>query len=169
MASRKPNLSLSSAPSKVPQPTATISHDNGRVTAVLPSGESIDVLLYGATVISWKDAEGDEKLWLSEAADLSGGKAVRGGVPVVFPVCPHIFLLTLCPEQEGSRIEQKKANKPPLGLRQIHLPPNLHPSPTRIRAHLHLGIPWKVHHRIHTNRRDRQRRKARLWSRSREP
>lgn len=69
-----------------PQPVARLSDDNSRVTAQLPSGESIEILLYGATIISWKDAKGDEKLWLSDAAVLDGSKAVRGGVPLVFPV-----------------------------------------------------------------------------------
>lgn len=69
-----------------PQPVARLSDDNTRVTAQLPSGESIEILLYGATLISWKDSKGDEKLWLSDAAVLDGSKAVRGGVPLVFPV-----------------------------------------------------------------------------------
>lgn len=69
------------------QPTVTI--DNGRVQAALPTGETVDVLLHGATVLSWKDAGGNEKLWLSEGAVLDGSKAVRGGIPVVFPVSLH--------------------------------------------------------------------------------
>lgn len=77
---------LASTPGLAPQPQVTFSDDNGRVTAVLPTGESVEVLLYGATVISWKDKNGDEKLWLSEAAKLDGSKAVRGGIPLVFPV-----------------------------------------------------------------------------------
>ncbi|KFY81436.1 hypothetical protein V500_11413 [Pseudogymnoascus sp. VKM F-4518 (FW-2643)] len=87
MSSTRPkpnNLSLSATPAQPPA-SATITHDNGRVTATLPTGESIAVLLYGATVVSWKD-KGGEKLWVSEGADLSGGSAVRGGVPLVFPV-----------------------------------------------------------------------------------
>lgn len=85
--SRKaPPPSLSKTPSMPPQPIARLSDDNTRVTAQLPSGESIEILLYGATIISWKDAKGDEKLWLSDAAVLDGSKAVRGGVPLVFPV-----------------------------------------------------------------------------------
>lgn len=35
----------------------------------LPTGESAEVLLYGATVISWK-AGGEERLFLSEKAKL---------------------------------------------------------------------------------------------------
>jgi glucose-6-phosphate 1-epimerase len=77
---------LSATPGLPPQPTVTFSDDNSRVVAELPTGERVEVLLYGATVISWKDAQGDEKLWLSDAAKLDGSKAVRGGIPVVFPV-----------------------------------------------------------------------------------
>ncbi len=58
-----------------------------KVVATLPSGESVEVLLFGATVTSWKSNGGKtENLWLSEKADLTGTKAVRGGIPVVFPV-----------------------------------------------------------------------------------
>ncbi|KAF2858651.1 galactose mutarotase-like protein [Piedraia hortae CBS 480.64] len=71
------------SPSTVgPQPT--VYAENGRVTASLPTGDSVEILLYGATVISWK-RNGQEKLWLSDAAKLDGSKAVRGGIPVVFP------------------------------------------------------------------------------------
>lgn len=77
---------LSSTPGLAPQPTVSFSDDNARVTAELPTGESVSILLYGATVLSWKDAQGREKLWLSEGAKLDGSKAVRGGVPLVFPV-----------------------------------------------------------------------------------
>ncbi|KAK3341278.1 galactose mutarotase-like domain-containing protein [Lasiosphaeria hispida] len=77
---------LASTPALAPQPQVTFSDDNSRVTAVLPTGESVEVLLYGATVISWKSGDGTEKLWLSEAAKLDGTRAVRGGIPLVFPV-----------------------------------------------------------------------------------
>lgn len=69
-----------------PIPQVDISEDNSRVTATLPTGESVEILLYGATVISWKSAGGKENLFLSEKAHLDGSKAVRGGIPVVFPV-----------------------------------------------------------------------------------
>ncbi|PVI05099.1 galactose mutarotase-like protein [Periconia macrospinosa] len=63
------------------------SGDSSKVVATLPSGESVEVLLFGATVTSWKSNGGKtENLWLSEKAALDGSKAVRGGVPVVFPV-----------------------------------------------------------------------------------
>jgi hypothetical protein len=66
-----------------PQPSA---HSDGKkVTASLPSGDSVEVMLFGATVTSWKN-NGHENMWLSSNADMSGKKAIRGGVPVVFPV-----------------------------------------------------------------------------------
>ncbi|KAF4953852.1 hypothetical protein FGADI_5644 [Fusarium gaditjirri] len=77
---------LASTPAAPPQPTVDITHDNSRVKAVLPTGESVEVLLHGATVISWKDASGAEKLWVSESAALDGSAPVRGGIPIVFPV-----------------------------------------------------------------------------------
>lgn len=77
---------LVSTPGLPPQAQVTITDGNSRISAKLPSGESVDILLFGATVISWKDAQGGEKLWLSEGAKLDGSKAVRGGIPLVFPV-----------------------------------------------------------------------------------
>lgn len=48
------------------------------------------MLLYGATVISWKtgtlyNPEPVERLFVSGKAALDGSKAVRGGIPIVFP------------------------------------------------------------------------------------
>ncbi|KAH6977049.1 galactose mutarotase-like domain-containing protein [Ilyonectria robusta] len=77
---------LASTPAAPPQPTVDITHDHSRVSATLPTGESVEVLLHGANVLSWKDAAGQEKLWLSESAALDGSAPVRGGIPIVFPV-----------------------------------------------------------------------------------
>ncbi len=90
----RPNkpTALATTPGLPPQPQVNFSPDNSRVSASLPTGESVDILLYGATVISWKDRAGNEKLWLSDAAKLDGSKAVRGGIPLVFPVS---YLLSL--------------------------------------------------------------------------
>ncbi|ANB13922.1 glucose-6-phosphate 1-epimerase [Sugiyamaella lignohabitans] len=49
------------------------------------SSTSVRILKYGATILSWK-VKGQEQLWLSEKAILDGSKAVRGGIPLVFPV-----------------------------------------------------------------------------------
>lgn len=56
----------------------TISHPDNANT-------NVTILKYGATIISWK-IDGQEQLWLSEAAKLDGTKPVRGGIPLVFPV-----------------------------------------------------------------------------------
>ncbi|KAI9140509.1 galactose mutarotase-like domain-containing protein [Paraphysoderma sedebokerense] len=45
---------------------------------------SLEVYSYGATIGSWK-VDGTEKLFLSEKAILNGTKAIRGGIPLVFP------------------------------------------------------------------------------------
>lgn len=52
-----------------------------------PDDESteLQILKYGATVVSWK-IHGEEQLWLLEGAKLDGLRPVRGGVPLVFPV-----------------------------------------------------------------------------------
>ncbi|KAH6657286.1 galactose mutarotase-like domain-containing protein [Truncatella angustata] len=83
---RNKPAALATTPGLPPQAQVNITHDNSRVSAVLPSGESVEVLLYGATVISWKGRAGNERLWLSKGAKLDGSKAVRGGIPLVFPV-----------------------------------------------------------------------------------
>ena len=72
----------------LPTPQVLMSEDNSRVTANLPTGERVEVLLYGATVISWKSSNGKENLFLSSKAHLDGSKPVRGGIPLVFPVSP---------------------------------------------------------------------------------
>lgn len=46
---------------------------------------SADVLLFGATVISWKTGS-KERLFLSSKSPLDGSSAIRGGIPLVFPV-----------------------------------------------------------------------------------
>ena len=81
----------------LPTPQVSISDDNSRVTASLPTGECIEVLLYGATVISWKSSNGKENLFLSSKAYLDGSKPVRGGIPLVFPVSTASWLGMLCP------------------------------------------------------------------------
>lgn len=47
-------------------------------------GDSAEVHLYGATVTSWK-CNGQEMLFVSQQAVLNGTKAIRGGIPLIFP------------------------------------------------------------------------------------
>ncbi|KAG5221891.1 DNA polymerase zeta [Salix suchowensis] len=61
-----------------------------RVILKHPKGSSVEILYYGATVISWLSVIGQgsqpvECLFVSSKAALDGSKPVRGGIPVVFP------------------------------------------------------------------------------------
>jgi len=49
------------------------------------AGDVVTVLLRGAQVVSWVDAQGVERLYRSPTSPLAGPQAVRGGVPVIFP------------------------------------------------------------------------------------
>jgi len=57
-------------------PSFHMAHGGGQATC--------DVYLNGATVASWKVA-GQELLFVSPKNDFTVGKAIRGGIPVVFP------------------------------------------------------------------------------------
>ncbi|KAN0133247.1 Galactose mutarotase-like domain containing protein [Lactarius tabidus] len=56
-----------------------------------PKGAKVVILFFGATITSWEASDRDqpggpsERLFLSSKAVLDGSKAVRGGIPVVFP------------------------------------------------------------------------------------
>jgi glucose-6-phosphate 1-epimerase len=50
-----------------------------------PNGASAEIYPYGAHLASWKTASGKERLYLSPKAVFAEGKAIRGGVPVIFP------------------------------------------------------------------------------------
>ncbi|KAJ7169892.1 galactose mutarotase-like domain-containing protein [Mycena filopes] len=48
-----------------------------------PKGSSAEIMLYGATIVSWKSPS--ERLFVSATAVRDGSKPVRGGIPVVWP------------------------------------------------------------------------------------
>ncbi|MFS2004785.1 D-hexose-6-phosphate mutarotase [Duganella sp. CT11-25] len=48
-------------------------------------GAQATVSLFGAHLLSWKTADGQERLFVSAQTPLDGSKAIRGGVPVIFP------------------------------------------------------------------------------------
>lgn len=50
-----------------------------------PSGAEAIVTLYGAHLVSWKTADGRQRLFCSARSALDGSRAIRGGVPVIFP------------------------------------------------------------------------------------
>jgi glucose-6-phosphate 1-epimerase len=49
------------------------------------SGATAQVYLLGATLCSYKTAKGEEQIFVSPGAIFDGKKAIRGGVPLVFP------------------------------------------------------------------------------------
>jgi glucose-6-phosphate 1-epimerase len=51
----------------------------------LAGGDHLIVALHGAQVLSWKTAEGVERLYLSPRAIFDGRSAIRGGIPICFP------------------------------------------------------------------------------------
>ncbi len=50
-----------------------------------PDGAQATVLLHGGQLVSWIPAGDQERLYLSPLAQAGDGKAVRGGIPVIFP------------------------------------------------------------------------------------
>ncbi|KAF7726085.1 hypothetical protein EC973_009059 [Apophysomyces ossiformis] len=50
-----------------------------------PSGATAEVSIYGATVTSWT-VDKVERLFVSKEAVRDGTKAIRGGIPLVFPI-----------------------------------------------------------------------------------
>jgi glucose-6-phosphate 1-epimerase len=55
-----------------------------------PDGAEATITLYGAHLVSWKSASGtgaapQERMFMSSLSALDGSRAIRGGVPVIFP------------------------------------------------------------------------------------
>ena len=46
---------------------------------------SLELLRYGAHIISWKTNDSVENIFLSSLSPLDGSAAIRGGIPIVFP------------------------------------------------------------------------------------
>lgn len=62
--------------------------DYGQLPAVRirgADGAQAIVTLYGAHLVSWQGADGAERLFCSTASKLDGSRAIRGGVPLIFP------------------------------------------------------------------------------------
>lgn len=55
------------------------------VTVTGADGAQLTACLHGGHVLGWVPAGGGQRLWLSPAARCGPGKAIRGGVPVIFP------------------------------------------------------------------------------------
>ncbi len=50
-----------------------------------PIGDEAEVTAYGGHVLSWRTANGIDRLYLSPRSEFRSGAAIRGGVPVIFP------------------------------------------------------------------------------------
>ncbi|CAN7558231.1 D-hexose-6-phosphate mutarotase [Pseudoduganella sp. LjRoot289] len=64
---------------------STTHGDLPAVSITAPDGAQAVVALYGAHLLSWKTADGKERLFLSARSPMDGSAAIRGGVPVIFP------------------------------------------------------------------------------------
>lgn len=49
------------------------------------SGASVELVTFGAHILSFKTSTGQPLLYLSSKAALDGTKAIRGGIPIAFP------------------------------------------------------------------------------------
>ena len=62
--------------------------DYGNLPAVqltAADGACAIITLYGAHLVSWRSADGRERLFCSALSHLDGSRPIRGGVPVIFP------------------------------------------------------------------------------------
>lgn len=50
-----------------------------------PDGAQAVITLFGAHLVSWKAGDGKERIFVSSKSSLDGSRAIRGGVPVIFP------------------------------------------------------------------------------------
>ncbi|KAF9977303.1 hypothetical protein BGZ73_006452 [Actinomortierella ambigua] len=87
-----------------------IAQQSNKVVLTHPSGASAEVHLYGATLTSW-NVHGKERIFVSQKAILDGSKAIRGGIPLVFPVFgkskpPHVT--SSLPQHGFARISRWK-------------------------------------------------------------
>ena len=55
------------------------------LTIEAPDGAQAIITLYGAHLVSWKSSDGKQSLFCSAKSALDGSRAIRGGVPVIFP------------------------------------------------------------------------------------
>ncbi|KAF5207757.1 Glucose-6-phosphate 1-epimerase [Thalictrum thalictroides] len=84
-----------------------------RIILVEPRGSTVEVLLYGGQVISWKNERREELLFMSSKAVRKPPKAIRGGLPICFPQFGNLGSL----EQHGfarNRLWELDSNPSPL-------------------------------------------------------
>jgi glucose-6-phosphate 1-epimerase len=71
----------------LPNALAFVRDKNNFVKAILtsPARESAELLLHGGHLTSWISAHGNELLFMGTKAIFERGKAIRGGIPLIFP------------------------------------------------------------------------------------
>ncbi|CAO2819162.1 unnamed protein product [Amaranthus hypochondriacus] len=64
-----------------------ITDKNGVVHVIIRNsrGASVRISLYGGQVLSWRNEQGEELLFMSSRATFKPPNAVRGGIPICFP------------------------------------------------------------------------------------
>jgi glucose-6-phosphate 1-epimerase len=86
MTSPAPTVSnTTSLPDQTPFACPIEHNGHAAVLLRLKDGSQAVVLQHGAHVVSWQAAGWDEQLYVSPLAKVEPGKAIRGGVPVIFP------------------------------------------------------------------------------------
>lgn len=63
----------------------TSSMNNSAIALQSTDGARVSIHRHGAHVTSWLTPNDDERLFLSPRAEFAPGKAIRGGVPIIFP------------------------------------------------------------------------------------
>ncbi|GER52025.1 galactose mutarotase-like superfamily protein [Striga asiatica] len=81
--------SSSSAPAEKEKPPYEVCKGNNGLDKIIlrgVRGSSVEIYLYGAQVMSWKNGN-QELLFVSKKAIFKPPKAIRGGIPLCFPHC----------------------------------------------------------------------------------
>uniref|UniRef100_A0A5B7B1G0 glucose-6-phosphate 1-epimerase n=2 Tax=Davidia involucrata TaxID=16924 RepID=A0A5B7B1G0_DAVIN len=60
-------------------------HGSPKIVLSEPNGSTAEVLLYGGQVVSWKNEQREELLFMSSKAIRKPPRAIRGGIPICFP------------------------------------------------------------------------------------
>lgn len=66
-------------------PVSEVEENGQKKLIIEKDGAKAEVFLFGATVTKFETASGHSLIWCSKTAKLDGTKAIRGGIPLVFP------------------------------------------------------------------------------------
>jgi len=71
----------------IPQAVSIVSgcHDLPKVVLHHPSGAGAEVYLHGGHITSWTNTAGEDLFFISRESYFEPGRAIRGGIPVIFP------------------------------------------------------------------------------------